>query len=344
MSWRLHRPSFWPEPGDPWAWQRALAVLRQAQPVPDPWPCWEQHLRGKLSRRAVPGLFGLRAAPAPPTVLGMGLLSHDPDGWRVNIIGEALIGADRDSFPLLLAEQLVRRSAWVRLALQELARGRWTLPRGIAPLLAGRQMRAGEDLTVPADANSALPEAAALLGDLAASTSIELRTEAPVASLSALHSPLYLLYTLGWLDAAGQVRLPDPLMASLRTEAAAGILRRITEEERDGRGFVPISRAARRLWAEVHGAEPPRSVDAWVDQVFGAAIASGAIEVDAWLPGQPRHGRGLFGDRDRKLVRWTIHDDFTLSVERANTGQPLATTGAASGAGNSNGLPREVER
>jgi hypothetical protein len=35
--------------------------------------------------------------------------------------------------------------------------------------------------------------------------------------------------------------------------------------------------------------------------------------VHEWAPGQPRHGRGLFGDRDRKLVRWTVHDDFVPS-------------------------------
>jgi hypothetical protein len=37
--------------------------------------------------------------------------------------------------------------------------------------------------------------------------------------------------------------------------------------------------------------------------------------VEAWGPGQPRHGRGFLGDRERKLVRWTIHDDFSLAQE-----------------------------
>jgi hypothetical protein len=71
---------------------------------------------------------------------------------------------------------------------------------------------------------------------------------------------------------------------------------------------VPIEFALRRIY-------PSRSPEiddfaAWMDTVMQAAMDRGAIEILAAEPGQSRHGRGLFGDRQRKLVKWVIHDDF----------------------------------
>ena len=60
---------------------------------------------------------------------------------------------------------------------------------------------------------------------------------------------------------------------------------------------------------------PDRDADAaefaaWMDALMSRAMEKGAIEILALEPGQARHGRGLFGDRRRKLARWVIHEDF----------------------------------
>ncbi len=313
MTWLLLRPSFWPEPRDPWAWQRTLRTLALAAPVPDPTPCWDQTLRQTLSRRCVTGLYGLRPKPTPPAVLGLGLLQQADHGWVLDPAAAGLIELGRSDFQAGLAELLVRRSAWFRLALVELAAGRWTLPRGV-PLRARRQIRVSYDLMVPASALGELPDAARLLGDLSIEQLDSIETTVEVAALSALHAPLYLLHAMGWLDHAGRPTLPDDLAASLGLESPAVALRRITAEERDAGGFVPVAWVAECLWSAVCGNGRFDDLAAWTDRVIGGAIEAGTIEVHAWAPGQPRHGRGLYGDRDRKLVRWTVHDDLQLTA------------------------------
>ncbi len=320
MTWLLLRPSFWPEPRDPWAWQRTLRTLAAAAPVPDPWPCWNQTLGKALSRRSVAGLYGLRSRAKPKAVLGIGLLRQGEHGWVLDPAAAGLVELRRGDFQAGLAEILVRRSAWVRLALVELANRRWTLPRGAVPLQARRQMRVGDDLRVPGNALGELPDAARLLGDLGLEQVPEstqdrsIETKVAVAALSALHAPLYLLHAMGWLDHAGRPTLPDDLAASLGLESPAAALRRIAAEEQDTGGFVPVARVAARLRSAVCSDGRSGDLAAWTDGVIGGAIETGAIEIHAWAPGQPRHGRGLYGDRDRKLVRWTVHDDLELTA------------------------------
>ncbi|MBE9112534.1 hypothetical protein IQ273_24375, partial [Nodosilinea sp. LEGE 07298] len=120
------------------------------------------------------------------------------------------------------------------------------------------------------------------------------------------------LQALGWLDASGLPHLPDDLQAHLGQLTPAGLLRELSQTLADRAGYLPIERAGLALWKELYPNTLPPTLDAWIDQAFGEAIDQGTIEVEAWAPGQPRHGRGLYGDRERKLVRWTIHDDFTL--------------------------------
>ena len=316
MTWILARPSFWPEPRDPWAWQRALVLLASAAPVPDPRPCWKEILREEISRRSVQGLYGL-PHPSPAKVLGLGLLRHTEIGWVPTPVAEMLMMLDRQAFQDRLAELIVRRSAWLRLSLIELSAGRWTLPRGAAPLRALRQMRVDEDLLVPEDALARLPAPEILLGDLHTPEIHALETRVSVDALSALHAPLYLLHARGWLSDTGVPELPDALASTLRPESPAVALRRITAEEQDAAGFVPIAKAAKQLYVSIHGAGGPKDLAAWVDTTIGGAIDGGAIEVHDWAPGQPRHGRGLYGDRARKLARWTIHDDLELRTTQA---------------------------
>ncbi len=309
MNAVLARPSFWSEPRDPWAWQRALRLLSEQPFVDDPWPAWEGVLRDVLSRRAVPGLYGLKQRPQPACWLGCGLLVPANEGWKLHPDAGDLVDASREEFQVQLARWIVRGSPWVRLALMHLSSGRWVLTRGSAPLRAMRALRVGHDLVL---------DDATLRGDLAAAPGVvppqtpvgTLRTQALPRDLSPLRSPLYLLHALEWLDEGGAPRLPAELASSLLPDPPAVVLRRITHQEADVAGFVSLERAARRLWAAVMGTEAPPEIAAWVDRVFGAAIAGGSIEVDAWAPGQPRHGVGLYGDRDRRLARWTVHDDF----------------------------------
>lgn len=309
MTWELARPSFWTEPRDPWAWQRALQRLAAVDPVPDPWPCWDRHLRDILPRRAVGGLYGLKAMEGTNHLLGAGMLEWHGRGWLIAADARGLVDASRDAFQSDLAEWMVRRSAWVRLALRRLTAGRWSL-RGNAALNARRSLRVGVDLLIDDPA----PDASD--GVTLAAKPCDAHIEA--RDLSPLHAPLYLLASVGWLDSDGRPRVPEALCAGLTLATPAAALRELSAEHADPSGFVSIEAVARGLWIRMHGRVTPGLLARWTDAVFGPAIASGAIEIHAWAPGQPRHGRGLFGDRDRKLARWTIHDDFTLS--------PAATT------------------
>ncbi len=256
----LARPSFWPEPRDPSAWQRALRTLGDLPVVPDPWPCWERHLRTVLPRRSVPGLYGRKGAGP---LLGVSLVTFSPSGWEVAAAARPLIGLPRDAFHEALARWLEVESAWLRTALRRLS---------------------GDE------AHLAPPD------------------------LAPLRSPLYLLRSLGWLDDALRPRLPTDLAVGLSPATPASVLRAATATHADPSGFVSIDEAARALWTGLFGGPAPRSLAQWSDAVFGAAIASGTLEVHAWSPGQPRHGRGLKGDRDRKRARWTVHDDFAIAV------------------------------
>lgn len=310
MNVMLVPPSFWPEPRDPGAWQRALQQLATREPLPDPWPCWERLLGGVVSRRAVPGLYGLRCTQGQAVMLGIGLLRHTPEGWVLDEAGKEVLDLNSADFPLFLATHVIRRSAWVRLAMLRLHAGSWSFPRGIGVLSSRRQIRVGEDLSVPVESLDELPEARLLLGDVVEHQMATVTTTAAIKSLSALHSPCYLLHAVGWLDSNGRPNLPDDLAQSLGLETPAAILRRVSTELADAAGFVPLEKAALRLWQGLNGKGRPMDLASWVDLIIGGAIERGSIEVHAWAPGQPRHGRGLFGDRERKLVCWTIHDDF----------------------------------
>ena len=76
------------------------------------------------------------------------------------------------------------------------------------------------------------------------------------------------------------------------------MLRRLTAAHLDSHGFIALSPVMAELRAAL-GTVNGTSLGAWTDTVVGRAIEAGSIEVHAWAPGQPRHGRGLFGDRCR---------------------------------------------
>jgi len=309
MRLTLARPSFWTEPRDADAWVRALGVLEKLPTIPDPWPCWETHLRPWLSRRAVPGLYGVRWKPYPSQLWGVGLIEQAEGIWQLSEASRVLLGTDRPNRLETLARLVVRRSPWLRLLLIRLQTQDWAWQH---PPSCHRRLQVRQDLNLPRSPLRSLPAANLLLGDQAIPNLKSLKLLAKPADLTPLHGPLCLLQALGWLDAEGMPDLPDDLQAHLGQLAPAGLLRELSQTLADRAGYVPIERAGLALWKELYPTTSPTTLDAWIDLTFGDAIAQGTIEVDAWAPGQPRHGRGLYGDRERKLVRWTIHDDFTL--------------------------------
>jgi hypothetical protein len=153
------------------------------------------------------------------------------------------------------------------------------------------------------------PRAKTLLDPEASGTGCALRMEIIARDLAPLRAPLYLLHALDWLAADGLPSLPAALKEGLLPITPAEVLRQISADVEDRHGFVALEPAARRLCSALYGRQNG-DLAAWMDREIGAAIHSGRIEVHEWASGQPRHGRGLFGDRNRKLVRWTVHDNF----------------------------------
>jgi len=52
-----------------------------------------------------------------------------------------------------------------------------------------------------------------------------------------------------------------------------------------------------------------------MDSLVDEASKRGTIEFLAVEPGQGRHGRGLFADPTRKLVRWVVHEEFNETFQ-----------------------------
>jgi hypothetical protein len=350
----LARPSFWPEPRAPEAWLRALAeldrLMSQAKPpaLAGPWPTWQRHLSRLLSRRSVPGLFGLEMEGSHPRLWGVGFLRIPTceAGWV--IAGEAgdVLGPWRKHRTAdalrALALHLLGRSVWLRLLLVRLASGRWQL-RGWDRLRQGNdRLRVGAHLVFP---DGERPEdwlagvEADCLGPWQAPLAEacgqpDFRLAAPHAaeqseefSWSPLQAPLYLLDSLGWLSLDGRLRLPDdlagePHLAALLPpgDAPARWLREATTALADVRGFAPVEGVLRALAGRAGGPDPADAARFrdWADALLGQAVDAGAIEVQAAEPGQARHGRGLLGDRQRRLVRWHVHDDFSAVFARVS--------------------------
>ena len=312
MKIQLAPPSFWPEPRDPSAWQRVLRTLAADEPIADPRPCWEKRLEGTISRRSVPGLYGLRVKPAPALVIGYGLLTHEETGWRLHDSARELLDMKPEAFQRALAVWLIRQSPWVRLMILKLRDGSWQLPRGASRLPLSRSMQIGVDLVFDENDLKQLPDARVLLGDQWGDGIGVVETTAKPKSLAALASPLYLLHAMKWLSNDGSPCLPGDLAAHLGASSPASVLKQVTEQHADAAGFVPVELVMRELWRLLHRDLKSNNLARWLDLVVSNAIENGAIEVHDWAPGQPRHGRGFLGDRDRKLVRWTIHNNFAV--------------------------------
>ena len=367
----IGRCSFWPEARDPEAWLRALVTLAQAaenagtQSWTSPRAVGDTVLRGHLSRRGVPGLFGLDTSVAadvrrlktpssdfsnqhpdtdsPAVLLGVGLLELNADhsAWQLTADAQNLLttwqAADHRQAMEQLATFQLCRSVWLRLALLKLQSGAWQLVNWDKLKAANGQLRVGKTLSLGNDTNptawlSGIEETAlgAWWPQLSHESPVTVRIHAPKTakpddglSLSPLKSPLYLLDSLGWLDATGRLQLP----ASLANESflnrlvgskpsATLLLNQATAAFSDHRGVFPLEpvmlRFASALGVVSHPVPQDSALIAWTDALLTESFRVGALELFSAEPGQPRHGRGLFGDAQQKLLRWRVHEGFDV--------------------------------
>lgn len=364
----LGRCSFWPEARDPEAWLRALVTLSEAaaksgtQSWTSPRAIGDTVLRGHLSRRGVPGLFGRDVSAGTKEssrpigkegqdqgetragiLHGVGLLELNADhsAWQLSSSAQNLLttwqATDHRQAMEQLSEFLLRRSAWLRLAALKLQSGAWQLVRWDKLKAANGQLRVGKTLllgndTDPAAWLSGLEEPT--LGDwwpqLSHDSPITVQIHAPKTtnpddglSLSPLKSPLYLLDSLGWLDATGRLRLPASLATKTVLSSLAGtklsptsLLNQATAAFSDHRGVFPLEpvmlRFASALGVFPHPDAQDSAFIAWTDALLTESFRTGAIELFSAEPGQPRHGRGLLGDAQQKLLRWRLHEGFDV--------------------------------
>jgi hypothetical protein len=379
----IGRCSFWPEARDPEAWLRALVTLSNAaaksgtQSWTSPRAVGDTVLRGHLSRRGVPGLFGPLPSPggegqgegeglslSSQLLLGVGLLelsapsgsqppvlrsASDEGGstlnpqlsWHLSADAQNLLTTwqttDHRQAMEQLATSLLRRSAWLRLAALKFQSGAWQLVNWDKLKASNGQFRVGKTLLLGNDADPAAwlsgieePVLGAWWPQLSHESPVTVQIHAPKTakpddglSLSPLKSPLYLLDSLGWLDATGRLRLPaslahEPFLGSLAVSkpSATALLDQATAAFSDHRGVFPLERVMFRFAQALDVFPRPVANDssfiAWTDALLTESFRTGAIELFSAEPGQSRHGRGLFGDPQQKLLRWRVHEGFDV--------------------------------
>lgn len=328
----LERPAFWTEPSDPEAWFRALDVLAgKPSHEGSPRAVSDRALAGVISRRGALGMFGLVDDLLP----GVGLITRDIDGrWNVSDEAQALVRKWRDGAAQgieLLAALLVRESVWLRLLLLRLERRDWEL-RGWSEVRSGRAgLKAGSSLLLhtnadPVDWFSGLERHAAArwlarahCDALAYAPDVLSRKPSKDdLSLTPLTAPLLLLESVGWLSRTGVLTLPNALLADLTgTSTPAQALADLTTGHADVRGMVAAEPVLRDLLATFGVSPSDEGFARWMDALVDEASKRGALELLAVEPGQARHGRGLYADPTKKLVRWVVHSEFNESFQNA---------------------------
>lgn len=328
----LERPAFWTEASDPEAWFRALEVIATAAhrtpQTGTPRTVAERCLQGTIAWRGAAGLFGVFERAGLVRLPGVGLIECDAAGhWVLSDEAQVLL-CDWKENPSrgleLLSTYLVRESPWLRLLLLRLTNREWMLVDW-AEVSSGRSgLKAGVSLQLQGDAEperwfAGLEQLAA--GRWLARAQCQALGYAPEVfhrkkgkddlSLTPLTAPLMLLESVGWLTRTGALNLPGELQADLLGRSSpAQVLTELIRSHTDVLGFVAAEPVLRELLA-AFGASPDQGAFArWMDALVEQAQRRGALEILAAEPGQARHGRGLFGDPGRKLVRWIVHDEF----------------------------------
>lgn len=335
----LERPCFWTEPRDPEVWFRALdaiSVATDARPqAGTPRTVAERCLVGIIAWRGAVGLFGVSLDEGHPLLHGVGLVARNEDGhWRVTDEGQTLVRVWRESAEngiTQLAAHLVRESPWLRLLLLRLVDGDWKIDNWAHARASSAGLKAGSSLRLERFATESEwfagvdePVAGRWLSrthcsTLAFAPGIDNRKKGKDdLSLSPLTAPLHLLETVGWLSPQGSIHLPRALHADLVGQvSAAESLTDISTRRADVRGFVAAEPVLRELLATFGASPTNEQFSRWMDQLLESAVSTGALEVISAEPGQARHGRGLFGDPARKLVRWVVHPEFNDRFQSA---------------------------
>ena len=335
----LERPCFWTEPGDPEVWFRALeaiSIASDAKPqTGTPRTVAERCLVGVIAWRGAVGLFGMSQDDGASLLHGVGLVARNEDGhWSLTDEAQALVRQWRESAVrglTQLAAHVIRESPWLRVLLLRVIEGDWKIDNWAQARTSRAGLKAGSSLRLEQFANEsswfADVEQKAAGRWLARSHRSQLAFASGVASrkkgkdnlsLSPLTAPLHLLETVGWLSPLGSVQLPSALQADLVGHMSpAESLTDISARRADIRGLVAAEPALRELLATFGACPADEEFIRWMDQLLEDAVSTGTLEIVSAEPGQSRHGRGLFGDPARKLVRWVVHKEFNDRFQSA---------------------------
>ena len=336
----LTKPWFWSDRRDPKAWLRAVRHLAGLgdDAVFGARELEREVLRGRLSRRSVPGLFGPKALVDGWRLTGVGLLERDAEnaGWRLSEAGRRLAAVGgREEALEALAMCLLERSVWLRLLFLKRKAGEWMLPDWAALKGNSRPLTAealGIDESLPLAGHFSGFEIKALGAWRETFCECLIAVHCPPAknpedsfNWAALKAPLNLLDVLGWLREDGALRIPQdsacesPFFAELTSEVEPphALLLRLSERQSGINGLFPLEPVMADFAKAIGGASLTRPAEfaAWTDAFLERAMATGAIELIQAEPGQARHGRGLCGDRKKKLLRWVVHPDVDEILE-----------------------------
>ena len=80
------------------------------------------------------------------------------------------------------------------------------------------------------------------------------------------------------------------------------LLQSIIREHEDARGYFPVSLVGEILKNKLDPFSTMR-VDAWIDKYFVSGQTNGDFKLVGNEQGQPRHGRGLLGDKEQQLIK-----------------------------------------
>lgn len=342
----LARPSFWSEFRSPETWLMALVALDGEQKQNEslsfggPYALWGQKLSGTLSKRSVSGLYGAERASKQPRLLGVGFLTQTSQSteWTLTSKARELAAQYREKqhqdVLVSLIQHLLNWSPWLRILLLRLLRGDWELVgwsslRGNnGPLLANKHLVFHTN-NKPSQWFAELHQKAlgawhATLERPPQTLTIEKRKH-DAFSWTPLKGPLYLLDSMGWLSSEGKVQIPFEVATSSGLQGqesaflqAHQLLSQLTKEQADIRGFVSVEAVMHKfLSQQMNGEVNEQGFFRWMDQLLTQAIGAGAIELLEAEAGQARHGRGLGGDRSKKLVRWIVHPEFNTHFAQA---------------------------
>lgn len=80
------------------------------------------------------------------------------------------------------------------------------------------------------------------------------------------------------------------------------ILRLLIKEHGDSRGYFPVAIVGKLLKERVDPLSE-ENLDRWIDRYFIKGITEGKFKLAGTEQGQPKHGRGLLGDKEKQLIK-----------------------------------------